>query len=188
MIKDGYTRVSSVLAPFAGLHMIPPQILANAAERGTRVHSLIDADIHGFGKDVDEDIKGFYESFLAWKGDKNFIVPHRFYDDHLKITGEVDCMYSHKNLSGQGFVLVDFKTPAKESPTWIAQASAYTQLAERCGFKIINCQWVQLMKDGSAAKVFDYKIPNPAIFNELFDVYKKYFSKLKLEELEIEYL
>lgn len=48
-LKD-YTRVTEVLYPFSGLSNIKPDILANAARRGTRVHDICEGIMKGLGE------------------------------------------------------------------------------------------------------------------------------------------
>jgi len=180
-LDEKYTRVTSILAPFAGLSRISPAVLENAANRGTRVHVAIDSIINGIGFDLDEEIAGYVESFEKWRGDKIFIPnPKRFYDDEHMITGECDAIY--------GDTLVDFKTSAKEGSTWPMQGSAYFKMANDAGFKLEHIEFVQLKKDGKEARSFIYRY-NFEEFLRLKSVYDKYFKTKKTqEEIDYEYL
>lgn len=184
-IKEGYTRVSDVLSPFSGLSNVPESVLNYAADRGTRAHIAIDSIIHGCGIFPEDDILGYIESFKPWFVGKTFIdTPDRFYlDSPMKLTGECDAIYQ----SDDGLVLVDFKTPAKESKTWRLQGSCYSYMAKKSGFDIKRIEFVRLRKDGKPAVVYNYE-EDWASFELIYSIYDKYFRKKLGEENGYEYL
>src|SRR5271163_3541731 len=124
MNYEEYTRITTVLAPFAGYGNIPKDILANAADRGTRAHAAINARIAGLGEWFDDEIAGYVKSaekFLPKIG-KILYQEERFFDDSYHITGQVDLI---AELHGKA-TLIDWKTSSKVNPTWEVQAGGYS--------------------------------------------------------------
>lgn len=184
-IDAKYTRVTSVLSPFSGFNLIPAFILKNAAERGTIVHQACTAIMDDIGvPDLDEKYEGYIKSFQKWNIGKKYVDrPPRMYCDKYMITGEVDAIYEDED----GLVLVDFKTPLKESKTWPNQGSAYSYLLKVMGYDIKKIEFVKLCKNGNEPKVYVYQ-EDFYSFLEMLHVYNKFFKDLKKEEIEIDYL
>jgi hypothetical protein len=184
-IREGYTRVTSVLAPFSGFSRVNPIVLSAAIERGNKVHIAVDCIINGVGYD-DEGIEGYIESFMKWKGNKVFLSnPKRFYDDVNMLTGECDAIW--KDSNGK-HILIDFKTSASVGKTWHLQGCAYKYLAETNGYTIDGTLFVRLKKDGKIPADYVYDTPFER-FLELKDVYDNYFkTELTQEELDYEYI
>lgn len=171
-IKPGYLRVTEILSPFSGLNNIPQQILETAAERGTKVHKICDALINDIGVgEVDDKLSGYVDSFKQWMPKEFIANPQRFYCDKYMITGECDGVYRN----GNQLVLVDFKTPAKESRTWALQGSAYCYLARQAGYDISWIEFVKLSKNGKAPEVLIYQ-ENFDLFVKCLDVYRHFFK------------
>ncbi len=182
MDSSQYDRVTSVLAPFSGLDKINPEILKNAADRGTLVHKMCDALIEGVGID-DMGIEGYMDSFKSWYVDHVFVdKPSRWYCEELMITGECDALYDN----GDGLTLVDFKTPLRESKTWVLQASAYHYLGCKAGLHIANIEFVRLKKDGKSPQVISYN-PDMDTFMKCLEIYRMFF-KNKSFHLDLDYL
>lgn len=183
-IKPGYLRVTDILSPFSGLSKIDPVVLQNAANRGTLVHEIIEGIEQGFVKeDVPEIAVGYIDSYEKWAVDKEFIKqPKRFYDSEMMITGLVDAIYK----DGEDLVLVDYKTPARESKTWAIQGSAYACLCKRNGYLISRIEFVKLDKTGKAPKVYTY-LEDMDMFLKILDCYR-YFFKEENKETDLDYL
>ncbi len=177
MLND-YLRVTEVLYPFSGLDKVPEHILKAAAERGSLVHAFCDAHISGIGvPEINESLKGYYDSFLLWAEDKHFLEkPDRFYDDVTGVTGECDAIYKEENE----LVLVDFKTSTKEGKTWPLQGAAYVNMALHVGYDIHKIQFIKLCKQGKFPKVFyyDYQKYLP-IWHMCLQVYKEFFLNIE---------
>ncbi len=173
-MKD-FTRVTSILYPFSGLEKINPEVLQNAADRGTKVHNICEAIVHGMGEfDIDEVTKPYVESFKLWwdKGHKVISVEQRFFDDTLKITGQVDLILD----TPDGLAIVDLKTSSVPSKTWKAQGSAYCHLARLNGLDIKKVYFLHLKKTGKEAKIYEYD-PDPSFFLSVLRVWEHFFKK-----------
>lgn len=171
-IKPQYTRVTDALFFISGLSAVNPDVLKKAADRGTRAHLAIDAIIKGIGVLPDSTIDGYIHSFNSWYTNKKFIdMPKRAYCDDILITGLFDGIYE----DNQELVLVDFKTPMKESRTWRLQLSAYAYLARKNGFNIKRIEAVKLDRYGSVPRVFVYEEDFPMYLNCL-QVYRQFFK------------
>lgn len=183
-IKPGYLRVTDILSPFSGLSKIDPLILQNAADRGTLVHEIIEGIEQGFPKEeIQDHVFGYIESYEKWAVGKDFLLaPKRFYENELMITGLVDSIYR----DGDGLVLVDYKTPARESKTWAMQASAYSCMCKRNGYDISRIEFVKLDKTGKAPKVFNY-LEDMDMFRKILECYR-YFFKEESQETDLDYL
>ena len=112
--RENYNRVTSVLYPFSGLDKIDPNIVAYAGQRGTKVHKICEAIIQDLGEiDVDEETWGYVESFKKWwsLGHDLVLMEHRFFDDDLEITGQMDLIIN----TPEGLAIVDLKTSYQKS-------------------------------------------------------------------------
>jgi hypothetical protein len=184
-IKPGYLRVTEVLSPFSGLSKIDPMVLQNAADRGALVHQIIEGIEQGFGKEnVPEHVEGYIQSYETWADGKDFLpAQKRLCDSNLMITGLVDAIYRE----GNDLVLVDYKTPARESKTWELQGSAYSHLCKIIGYNIARIEFVKLDKRGKYPEIFRYQ-ENMAMFRKALDCYRYFFEDKSKEELELDYL
>lgn len=200
-----YTRVTEVLSPFSGLNVISKEILENASARGTVVHKLCDYIALGVGVFEDDInslikrysrnaehfdkekilVKNMVDCFERWAQGKKFQTkPERFFCDDLMLTGELDLIYINEN---QQLTLLDIKTPASESKTWLLQASAYSYLAKLCGYNLQNLEFLQLSrKENKEATTYTY-VENFSLFKSHLDAYRYSFKDQKLE-LNIDYI
>lgn len=175
--RENYTRVTKVLYPFSGMDKIDPDVLAHAAERGTKVHKICEGIASGLGEHgVDDETRGYIESFKKWWGDGLPVVSmeERFWDDKLCLTGQVDFIIK----TGDGLAIVDLKTSSKPSKTWEAQGCAYAHLAKNAGYKIVSILFIHLSKRGKAPKIYAYPVPvDNSFFLAIFRVYQHFFQK-----------
>jgi ATP-dependent exoDNAse (exonuclease V) beta subunit len=183
-IRPGFLRVTHLLSLFSGLSSIDSSVLENAAARGKLVHDTIEAERQGIGKgQVPEHIQGYMQSYDLWAEGKKFIPkPKRMYCDMLMITGEIDDIYQ----VGDELILVDYKTPARQSKTWPMQATAYKYLCKQYGLDIARIEFVKLEKTGKAPKEFFY-IDDMPMFIKILESYR-YFFENKDEENVLDYL
>src|SRR4051812_3501712 len=93
---------------------IPPDVMQNAKERGTRVHRYADAIRKKLWiPNVLEEDRGYVESFAAWYEDavvEAVSGEERFYCDEMRYTGQIDLVAKLKGRDH--YCLVDYKTPA----------------------------------------------------------------------------
>lgn len=172
----GFTRVTEILWPFSEIKHVDPQVLAKAADRGTRVHNCCEAVIEGLGEFVDEDIVGYMESFHHWwpvSQYKLIEMERRFFCHRLYITGKVDLILQEPNGKN---TLVDLKTSARPSKTWLLQGSAYAYLAGKEGLDIDSMVFVRLKKDGKKPCLYSYT-PDIPLFLKVYEVYKYFYEK-----------
>jgi hypothetical protein len=169
-IKPGYTRISDILKPFTNFNHIDKNILANAADRGTRVHDYCNAYANNiFLADIDEDCQYYVNAFIDWY-DLNCVKllysEKRLYHDLYKITGKFDLIVKIKNTEEN--ILIDIKTPVIESKTWPIQLGGYCMLIkESMDMDIHRCLVLKLPKSKGKAEEIEYtKIEkNKHLFN-----------------------
>ena len=169
-----FQRVTEILYPFSGLKHVKPDVLQNAAVRGTKVHSYCESIAKGLGVwEVGPEYQGYIDSFLSWwnQGIEVLAIEKRFWDRNLMITGQVDFI----TKTEKGACIVDLKTSAHESKSWLLQGSAYSYMAKQNGYDIKDIQFVKLLKDGRPAKVFTYE-ENMDLFNQCLNVYRYFYG------------
>lgn len=173
--REDYLRVTSVLYPFSGLEKIDADVVAYAAERGTKVHKICEGIIAGFGEiGVEDDTWGYIESFKKWYelGHDIVEVERRFWDDDLCLTGQIDILMEDR----EGLCIVDIKTSSRPSKTWPAQGAAYAMLAKKAGYDIKKIIFLHLNKHGKAPKLFIYDVDD-TFFLAILRVYKHFYQK-----------
>ena len=159
-IKEGYTRVTTMLSQWDKMSHIPPEIIEHKCAIGTNVH----AAIHGFGQGQEialssEDGGHYFMSFLLWYRKEAPIIEHpemRMYEGDLQITGCIDALIK---FPGQDeLTLVDWKTSANaDKEVWPMQAQYYMYLLEKNGFKDIRrALFVKLDKEANMPKVHEF--------------------------------
>lgn len=181
--KD-YVRVSQVLQPHTDFSHIPPSVLQNKADIGTRTHDAI----HDFLLDkfpvLDEDTEPYFESFHRWytRMTPLFVeTEKRYFDDELMLTGCVDGVIE---LIPNKPTLIDFKTSVSESPTWIMQAHLYYYLALSRHLEH-EFLFIKLAKNGTLPKVFTYKY-NAKMLNKCLGHVREFWEKHKKDEMKVD--
>jgi hypothetical protein len=172
--RENYTRVTNVLYPFSGLEHINADVVAHAAERGSKVHKICEGIIQGLGElGVDDETRGYVESFKKWweKGHEVLMMEKRFWDDELQITGQVDLILR----TPDGLAIVDLKTSSRPSATWPAQGSAYAYLAKKAGHDIQKIFFLHLNKAGREAKLYEYPVDD-SFFLAILRVWAHFFG------------
>lgn len=169
-----YLRVTEILAPFSGIQNIDPEIVANAAYRGTKVHRACESIMSGLGEYYEDDIAPYIESFKTWWGEGRDIIAleKRFYCDDLQITGQVDMILKEDDTLS----IVDIKTSYRPNKTWPLQGSAYAYLAQKHGYNINYIKFLHLNKNGKNPKIYEYEM-DFNFFLECLRVYKYFFQK-----------
>jgi len=173
--RENYLRVTQVLSPWSGLDKIDPAVLAHAAERGTKVHKICEGIASGLGEyGVDDETRGYVESFKKWwaLGISVVSMEERFWDDQLRITGQVDFIIE----TPDGLAIVDLKTSSRPSKTWEAQGSAYAYLAKRAGYPIRKIYFLHLSKLGKVPKIIDYPVDD-GFFLSILRVFRHFYGE-----------
>lgn len=179
VIKPGYTRVTEVFDAYVDFSMIPAEILSNAAERGTMVHSICEDYTQGIEHFyIEPDKQGYVDSFKKfWVSKDKVSNPGRLYCDELMITGEIDGVYLDPETGDS--VLYDIKTPQNESKTWALQGAAYAYLLCKSGIKVDRIEFLKLSNKGSSPKIYTYNYEeNFYLFKACLDL-KRHFGKHK---------
>lgn len=158
-IKAGYTRVTEPLALFNNFDHIPPDVLQNAADRGTRVHRYCELHARGdYFPTVDRSIQGYIDGYCRWHDemvDKTLFIEQRLYNDLYRITGQIDEVAILKGDTTP--TVIDWKTPIVASKSWALQTAAYQFLVDGFeGLKPTRRIALQLFKDGKYPKVIEY--------------------------------
>jgi hypothetical protein len=146
--------VTTVLSLFSDFSMISPDVLERAAERGSRVHAACAAHANGLWADcfLHQEDKGFFKSFLDWSSQavsEFHIIENELTDPKLGYMGHPDAIIK---MSGDNeLTVIDYKTPATISKTWLPQIAAYAHLARVNGVDVQRGLVVRLRKDGGRA-------------------------------------
>lgn len=158
-ICKNYKRVTSILSPFTDFSNIDPKVLANAADRGTRVHKFCELYLKNLLiEPVTYDCKPYFDSFVKWCDLVLLAVIHaeeRYFCDDLKITGQVDLVVMLKGDDEP--IIIDIKTPQTNQKTWQLQTAAYMYLyngTNNIPIKRRGC--LMLSKLGEIAKFKEY--------------------------------
>lgn len=173
--RENYLRVTNILYPFSGLQNIDTEVVAHAADRGTRVHLICEGIMNGLGEvGIDDETWGYVESFKKWweLGQEVIKIEERFWDDKLEITGKVDLIIK----TPDGLAIVDLKTSSKPSKTWPVQGAAYAYLAKLSGYDIKKIYFLHLNKHGKEPKILEYPIDD-GFFLSIYRTFLHFFYK-----------
>lgn len=158
-IPAGYFRVTEVLSPYTDFSSIAPEILANAADRGSRVHHFCELYARDLLiSDIDDDCKNYFYCFKKWFDEfvsEVVSLEERITSDKYKLSGKYDMIVKMKG--SDDLVLVDIKTPASISPSWALQTAAYKILLREVKGVIVDRRICLLLpKKGDSASAAEY--------------------------------
>lgn len=173
--RENYLRVTHILGPFSGLDKAPPEAVAHAAERGTKVHKICEGIMAGLGEHgVEDETWGYVESFKKWWGTGKPIIEmeRRFWCDKTMITGQIDMIID----TPDGIAIVDIKTSSKPSKTWPLQGGAYYYLAGCAGIDVQKIYFLHLNKHGKEPNQIEYPADSELFFNAM-NVFKHFYHK-----------
>jgi len=160
-IKEGYLRVSDILSVWCDFSNIDPYVLSNKCRIGTNVHAKIAAQKELIYIELQEDEKGYYDSWIKckekyFKDCETIEAEKRLYCERLKITGCIDCLIKKDRKN----YVIDYKTSARPNlKTWSLQAAFYHYLCRVNDYVIEPYVFfVQLKKDGKTAKIHKISI------------------------------
>lgn len=174
-INQNFSRVTEILYPFSGLSSINPDVLNNAAKRGTLVHKICEGIMSGMGEiGVNDEVRPYVDSFKQWWGDGKEIISmeERFYCDELMITGQSDIIIKEDGK----LILVDLKTSYSPSKTWRGQASGYHHLATKHGYDLQDIQFLHLKRTGKPPKIHHFPLDSE-FFKSIHAVWKHFYEK-----------
>lgn len=192
IIKDGYTRVSTISGAFGGYGGIPAAILKNAANRGTAVHEIIKDLILDIpvaenrfefmnqkpNGDLEKiSLKGYVDSFwIFWKPIEARIVPvlieEEIENEVLMVTGQPDYFGKLDNRT----ILFDWKCTSKNSTNWDIQANGYVDLYEPYYNDVVEeMNFVRLDKDGKEPEIVEL-VRDLDLFSNCHGYYHRYFK------------
>lgn len=159
-IPNGYLRVTEVLSPFSTLGGIDAVTLANAANRGTRVHAYCESHaLNLFVEDVDDDCKNYVDVFKIWFKEMIQEVVYtevRCNSSFYRVSGAFDMIAILKGDTEP--TLIDIKTPSSPSLSWQLQTAAYQLLAkEVLDVDVKRRICLMLPKHNSIAKIVEYE-------------------------------
>jgi len=158
-IREGFTRVTSVLSPYNDFSNINPEVLQRACDRGTKVHRLCETYANGdYVPPPESPLEGYFRSFTGWYDemvDKVLLLEWRAYNEILMLTGCVDAVVILKGDTEP--TVVDYKTSSVVSKSWALQTAMYHDLVnDRGDIKPKRRIALQLKKDGKKPKVIEY--------------------------------
>jgi len=142
---------------------VDPQVLANAARKGTIVHNAIDNYLEFDVVDIPEEQKPYFDAFLSWKEEVNpeiLATERKVYHKALRYAGMCDLLC---RIDGK-VTLVDYKTSHSIQPMlYPLQLEGYAKAWGTHGLKIDDQFNLQLKKDGSYS-IHRYA-PNPEYYS-----------------------
>jgi len=146
--------VTTVLSLYSDFSMINPDVLERAAERGSRIHAACAAHVQGLWADcyLWPEEKGYFKSFLDWSNraaPEFHAIEIELTDTNLGYMGHPDAII--KMSVDNELTVIDYKTPATISKTWLPQIAAYAHLARVNGFDVRKGFVIRLRKDGGEA-------------------------------------
>lgn len=179
-IPPNYVRVTTLLAPYSGLEGINPQVLATAADRGTRVHNYCELYAQSLLIEVDDaDCKGYFLSFKNWFDtvvSEVISIEERLFYEEYRVTGKYDLIVKMRGSDDQ--ILVDIKTPASSSKTWAIQTAAYVFMKNQNTKNPLSRRGcLKLEKSGKPATFFEHteNERDEKLFLSLAQIYR-YFN------------
>lgn len=166
--------VTTVMKPLSEAYYggIDAKVLGKAANRGSAVHSAIDIYAKFGVIDIEPELEGYFEAFLAWYKDyevKPYATETKTYNRALLYAGTVDMSCSERGVD----TMADFKTTASYSPMLCGvQLEAYERAQESHGIKYQNRAIIQLKKDGTYRRHTDFppRVECWKVFNSLLNV------------------
>ena len=127
---------------------IDPEILSNAARKGTIVHNAIENYLEFGIMDIPEDLLGYFEAFRAWRKAAEpeiLSVESKVYHKILRYAGTCDLLCKVKGV----MTLVDYKTSYQLQPMLHSvQLEGYAKAWESQGIKFEDRMILHLKKDG----------------------------------------
>lgn len=151
---------------------VPPDVMAAAADRGTRAHEQISNYIRFGLLEPDEDTQAYLDAFLAFSAAYNpqwIASEYRTHHKTLMYAGTLDLIGFIDPDDGIGFDIVDLKCTAQFHRIMLSiQVSGYAEALKSHGVQVRRRYGLQLLRDGK------YR------FEEVPDGYKTFLHCLAL--------
>jgi len=153
--------VTTLMRPLSEAHYggIDPETLERAADRGTAVHQAIENYVKFSIIDIEPELEGYVNAFLAWMKDydvKPFAAESKVYHKLLRYAGTVDMGCEEKGVD----TMVDFKTTSSIIPMLVGvQLEAYVRAEESHGMNYKNKVALQLKSDGTYRRYTGKDLP-----------------------------
>ena len=132
---------------------VPGDVMATAADRGTRAHEQVSNYIRYGLIETDGDTEGYLEAYLAFERSYQpaFIATeYRTYHTSMQYAGTLDMLGYVTPDDGAGYDLVDIKcTRVYHSVLLAVQLAGYAEALKSHGIPIRQRYGLQLLKDGS---------------------------------------
>lgn len=156
-----YPSVTEALGMFADFSGISPEVLAAAADRGTRAHAACEAYIKGLWlPKLDDDIQPFFDSFVPWYDsmvEQVLWCEGRLEHSAYLYSGKPDLVCIIKGDDCP--TVIDLKTPIAKGKLWSAQLAAYRELwRDHAGLAEdarIRCASLRIRREPGQRALFD---------------------------------
>lgn len=178
-ISPGYARVTEILSPWVDFSKIDPQVLQNAADRGTRVHLHCEnyANLLGLHAchmfdltTVDDQCLPYVQSYIGWfdeNVDAVYECEKRVYCDQQMFCGKPDQIVHLKGDPEDCLTLIDIKTPASKQKSWNLQTAAYMYLINFYTDISVSKRGTLMLKKSGKVGVFSEHTDSDMIFGDI---------------------
>lgn len=175
-IPKDFARVTEVLECYSDFSAICPKVLANAADRGQRVHNYCEMiNLSLFLPEIDADCVPFVECYQKWHNehvDEVISAEIRLNCPRHMISGQIDIICRLKGSSE--IYIIDIKTPVACKKAWHLQTAAYKLLArEQLNISGASRSCLMLSRTGGKAKLKPFSNPlDETRFLHALDLYR----------------
>lgn len=184
-ILAGYTRVTEVLTPYKSFDNVPPEVLANACDRGDITHEF--CDLYALNLLIEkppEEVKPYFESFKLWHDgfvSETIMTETRIHHPGLFLAGQFD--WIGKLKGSDEIVLADWKTPKLHEISWRLQMAAYKfLLREIMGIHVDRRISIRLDSNGKFPIVTEYMEHDhdERLYLNQLEIYRCFYPKIKV--------
>ena len=167
--------VTQIMSPLSAMIYgnVPSPTLAEAADRGSRVHEQVEHIVKYGIEETEPDTDGYVQAFKAFSADHSptwAASEYRTYHKILLYAGTLDLIGHVTPDDGTGFDVVDLKTTSKLYKMMLStQLGAYAEALKSHGLKVRNVYGLQLKRDGNY--VLEHLEPNYKLFLHCMAVY-----------------
>jgi hypothetical protein len=131
---------------------VPPEVMAEAADRGTRVHDQVSNYIRFGLIETDEDTEPYFSAYQQFEADYHPIwvaSECRTYHKTLMYAGTLDLIGFIEPDNGDGMDVVDIKCTSQFHRVMLStQVSGYAEALKSHGVKVRKHYGLQLLRDG----------------------------------------